>query len=70
MPLAGVGLLLAIEPIIDMGRTAVNVTGQSVCATIVAKRAGIQDQEVWDAAEDGVTHIMNDDEKKHVGISA
>ena len=70
LPLAGVGLLLAIEPIIDMGRTAVNVTGQALCATIVAKRAGIQDQEVWDAAENGVTHIMNDDEKKHVGISA
>ena len=48
LPLAGVGLLLAIEPIIDMGRTAVNVTGQSLCATIVAKRAGIQDEAVWD----------------------
>ena len=70
LPLAGVGLLLAIEPIIDMGRTAVNVTGQSLCATIVAKRAGIQDQAVWDAAENGVADIMHDDEKEHVGISA
>ncbi|OFR67070.1 dicarboxylate/amino acid:cation symporter [Corynebacterium sp. HMSC078H07] len=70
LPLAGVGLLLAIEPIIDMGRTAVNVTGQSLCATIVAKRAGIQDQATWDAAENGVSSIMNDDEKQHVGISA
>ncbi len=70
LPLAGVGLLLAIEPIIDMGRTAVNVTGQSLCATIVAKRAGIQDQATWDAAENGVSNIMNDDEKQHVGISA
>ena len=70
LPLAGVGLLLAIEPIIDMGRTAVNVTGQSLCATIVAKRAGIQDQAVWDAAENGVADIMHDDEKQHVGISA
>ena len=69
LPLAGVGLLLAIEPIIDMGRTAVNVTGQSLCATIVAKRAGIQDQAVWDAAENGVADIMHDDEKEHVGIS-
>ena len=53
LPLAGVGLLLAIEPIIDMGRTAVNVTGQSLAATIVAKRAGILDQEIWDNAEKG-----------------
>ena len=27
LPLAGVGLLLAIDPILDMGRTAVNVAG-------------------------------------------
>lgn len=53
LPLAGVGLLLAIEPIIDMGRTAVNVTGQSLAATVVAKRAGIWDREIWDAAQDG-----------------
>lgn len=53
LPLAGVGLLLAIEPIIDMGRTAVNVTGQSLAATVVAKRAGILDQDVWDSAEKG-----------------
>lgn len=51
LPLAGVGLLLAIEPIVDMGRTAVNVTGQSLAATVVAKRVGIMDQDTWDAGE-------------------
>lgn len=50
LPLSGVGLLLAIDPIIDMGRTAVNVTGQSLVATVVAKREGILNQQVWDAA--------------------
>lgn len=53
LPLAGVGLLLAVEPIIDMGRTATNVTGQNVVATVVAKRNGILDQEIFDAAEHG-----------------
>ena len=48
LPLAGVGLLLAVEPIIDMGRTAVNVTGQSLAATTVAKRAGILDESAWE----------------------
>ncbi|MGY1617575.1 dicarboxylate/amino acid:cation symporter [Geodermatophilus sp. SYSU D00691] len=43
LPLAGVGLLLAIDPILDMGRTAVNVAGQSLVPTIVAKREGILD---------------------------
>ena len=54
LPLAGVGLLLAVDPIIDMGRTAVNVTGQALVAAVVAKREGILNQDVWDAAEDGV----------------
>jgi Na+/H+-dicarboxylate symporter len=45
LPLAGVGLLLAIDPILDMGRTAVNVAGQALVPTIVAKREGILDEE-------------------------
>jgi hypothetical protein len=61
LPLAGVGLLLAIEPIIDMGRTAVNVTGQSLAATVVAKRAGILDQDVWDSAEKGGFDLDSDE---------
>ncbi|MBT1017993.1 dicarboxylate/amino acid:cation symporter [Canibacter sp. lx-72] len=51
LPLEGVGLLLAVEPIVDMGRTAVNVTGQTLVPTVVAKRAGLQDIEVWHAAQ-------------------
>ncbi|MFC5088225.1 dicarboxylate/amino acid:cation symporter [Corynebacterium aquatimens] len=47
LPLAGVGLLLAVDPIIDMGRTAVNVTGQNLVATIVASREGILDNRKW-----------------------
>jgi Na+/H+-dicarboxylate symporter len=45
LPLAGVGLLLAIDPILDMGRTAVNVAGQALVPTIVSKREGILDVE-------------------------
>jgi Na+/H+-dicarboxylate symporter len=50
LPLEGVGLLLAIDPILDMGRTALNVTGQSLVAVIVAKREKILDQDTYDAA--------------------
>ncbi|KRE93679.1 sodium:proton antiporter [Nocardioides sp. Soil774] len=49
LPLEGVGLLLAIDPILDMGRTAVNVTGQALVPTLVAKREGILDQAAYDA---------------------
>ncbi|KKB09324.1 dicarboxylate/amino acid:cation symporter [Devosia chinhatensis] len=48
LPLEGVGLLLAIDPILDMGRTAVNVAGQALVPTIVAKRQGILNQAVYD----------------------
>ena len=49
LPLAGVGLLLAIDPILDMGRTAINVAGQALVPTIVAKREGILDVEQYNA---------------------
>ncbi len=47
LPLEGVGLLLAIDPILDMGRTAVNVAGQALVPTIVSKREGILDETVY-----------------------
>ena len=50
LPLEGVGLLLAVDPILDMGRTALNVTGQSLVAVIVAKREKILDRGAYDAA--------------------
>lgn len=50
LPLEGVGLLLAIDPILDMGRTAVNVAGQTLVPTIVARRAGILDRAAYNAA--------------------
>ena len=49
LPLEGVGLLLAVDPILDMGRTAVNVAGQALVPTIVAKREGILDQAAYDS---------------------
>ncbi|MBB1508814.1 dicarboxylate/amino acid:cation symporter [Tessaracoccus sp. MC1756] len=49
LPLEGVGLLLAVEPIVDMGRTALNVTGQALVAAVVGKREGVLDQEIYDA---------------------
>jgi Na+/H+-dicarboxylate symporter len=59
LPLAGVGLLLAIDPILDMGRTAVNVAGQALVPTIVAKREGILDQTRYDAAR-GAEAVADD----------
>jgi Na+/H+-dicarboxylate symporter len=52
LPLEGVGLLLAIDPILDMGRTAVNVTGQALVPLIVAKRQGILNLGRYNAGQD------------------
>ncbi|MDP0397865.1 dicarboxylate/amino acid:cation symporter [Tsukamurella strandjordii] len=49
LPLAGAGLLLAVEPIVDMGRTALNVTGQALVPTLVAKQEGILDEDAYNA---------------------
>ncbi|MFV0555155.1 MAG: dicarboxylate/amino acid:cation symporter [Mangrovibacterium sp.] len=40
LPLEGVGLILAVERILDMMRTAINVWGDSCCAVVVAKSEG------------------------------
>lgn len=45
LPLEGAGLLLAIDPILDMGRTATNVAGQAAVTYIVAHREGLVDAE-------------------------
>ncbi|MBW6522744.1 dicarboxylate/amino acid:cation symporter [Sphingomonas sp. RHCKR47] len=51
LPLSGAGLLLAIDPILDMGRTAVNVAGQMLVPLIVAKREGILSAEATHAEQ-------------------
>lgn len=50
LPLEGVGLLMAIDPIVDMGRTALNVAGQAAVPSIVAKREGILDEQRFASA--------------------
>lgn len=52
LPLEGVGLLIAVDSIIDMSRTALNVTGQALVPAVVATRHGILDREVYDSAAD------------------
>ncbi|MGO1174315.1 MAG: dicarboxylate/amino acid:cation symporter [Actinomycetaceae bacterium] len=60
LPLEGVGLLLAVDPILDMGRTAVNVAGQALVPTVVAHREGILDRARYDSAD--AENLFTDDE--------
>lgn len=40
LPLEGIGLIMGIDRLVDMGRTAVNITGDAVCTTVIAKQEG------------------------------
>ena len=53
LPLEGIALIMGIDRILDMTRTAVNITGDAVCTTIVAKRAGRMDTDVFNDPDAG-----------------
>ncbi|MFG1811341.1 dicarboxylate/amino acid:cation symporter [Streptomyces sp. NPDC049040] len=52
LPLEGVGLLLAIDPILDMMRTATNVAGQVLTPVLVASREKILDLDAFNSPRD------------------
>lgn len=52
LPIEGVGLIFGIDRIYDMGRTAMNITGDAVCTTIVSKQEGEFNEEIWNSDDD------------------
>ena len=51
LPVEAIGIIMGIDRILDMARTAVNITGDAVCTTIVACQNGAVDKEVFNKAE-------------------
>lgn len=47
LPVEGIALIMGIDRILDMVRTAVNITGDAVCTTIVAHQEGNVDKSVF-----------------------
>lgn len=47
IPIEGIGLIMGIDRLLDMTRTAVNVTGDAVCTLIVAKKEGEFDEGIF-----------------------
>ena len=47
LPVAGIGLIIGIDRLLDMMRTAVNVTGDGMVATVVASSEGELDLETF-----------------------
>ncbi|MBD2860556.1 dicarboxylate/amino acid:cation symporter [Paenibacillus oceani] len=52
LPIEGMGLVIAVESVIDMGRTAVNATGTTVTSLLVANAEGEFDREAFDRDEE------------------
>ena len=51
LPVEGIALIIGVDRLLDMMRTAVNVCGDAAVATIVAKSEGKFDREVFDRDE-------------------
>ena len=54
LPLEGAAILLAIDQIMDMGRTAVNVMGNCIATAVVARWEGVLDDERMRAFAGGI----------------
>lgn len=57
LPVGLAGLLISIEPLIDMGRTALNVSGAMTAGTVSAKVLGELDMEVFRKKTDEFTDV-------------
>ncbi len=49
LPVALAGLLISVEPLIDMGRTALNVSGSITAGTLTSRLLGTTDMAVFDS---------------------
>jgi Na+/H+-dicarboxylate symporter len=47
LPVSGISMIMGIDRILDMLRTAVNITGDAVCTTVVAYQNGDVDKDVY-----------------------
>lgn len=47
LPVEGIALIMGIDRILDMTRTAVNITGDAVCTTVVAAQDGYLDRTIF-----------------------
>ncbi len=54
LPIEGIGLILGVDRLMDMVRTAVNVSGDAVVSTIVANSENKLDKEVFNDPDAGI----------------
>ena len=59
LPVEGVAMIMGVDRILDMGRTAINITGDAVVTTIMANLVGMLDRNVFN--DDSVAAVNLDD---------
>ena len=47
LPAEGVAMIMGIDRLLDMGRTAINITGDAVVTTVMANFVGLLDKDVY-----------------------
>ncbi len=61
LPIEGIALVIGVDALIDMGRTAINVTGAMVSATLTAKSEGELDTEIFNKDKRNVEVVAEDE---------
>jgi len=46
LPIEGIGLIIGIDRLVDMGRTVTNITGDAVCTAVIAHQEGELNMEI------------------------
>lgn len=61
LPVEGIALIIGVDRILDMTRTAINITGDAVCTTIIADSEGEFDREVFYSSNELETADLDKD---------
>jgi len=59
LPIAAIGIIMGVDRIVDMTRTAVNVTGDAVVTSVIAKSEGKMDLSVYNDPNIGEVHELH-----------
>ena len=51
LPVEGIAIIMGIDRILDMARTAVNITGDAICTTFVSHQDGSFDKDVFNSVK-------------------
>lgn len=51
LPIEAVGVIMGVDRLVDMARTTVNITGDAVCSTVIARSENALNEEIFNSDE-------------------